>query len=75
MPKLESSVIDFRPKIFETRLLVCGKPVEFPSWPWATEGEALAGHQEVCKDYRHNRRWRRRYLPRLSREQRERLIW
>jgi hypothetical protein len=83
MPKMEISVIDFRPKIFETRLLVCGKPMEFTSWlgfgpnsgwPWATEGEALAGHHEVCKAYRHNRRWRRRYLLRMSREELERLI-
>jgi hypothetical protein len=84
MSKIETAVIDFRPKIFETRLLVFGKLVEFPSWfsfgllsgwHWATEGEALAGHHEVCHAYRHNRRWRRRYLPRLSREEWERLIW
>jgi hypothetical protein len=80
----QSGVIDLRPIISETQLLICGEPVQTSSmldrgvnwgWQWATEGEALAGHYEVCNAYRHNRRWRGCYLPRLCREQWERLIW
>jgi hypothetical protein len=42
---METSVIDFRPKIFETRLLVCGKArgVPFLGWLRADFGMAL-GH-------------------------------